>query len=124
MDNRIHKEVLIRLDIHDPLSAKAFRELQSRIAELEAKLAEREWVSVEDRLPARYPVWLYHKDWVDQDFNPEGKRDGFAKYGNPDDWVSAQWEGNLGRYVTSYDVPTHWQRQSLPKLGSSCTRII
>lgn len=94
----------------------ACNKLLALIEKLEVKL---EWVSIEDRLPDRYPVWLYHKDWIDQDFNPAGTRDGFAKYGNPDNWISAQWDGNLGRYVTSSDVPTHWQRQFLPPIPTN-----
>lgn len=82
------------------------------ISELEAKLAEHEWISIEDKLPDSEPVYFYHKDWIDEDFNPKGQREGFYNpNGDPDDWTSAKWIPDQDCYTTAYDVPTHWCKQ-------------
>ena len=53
-----------------------------------------------------------HPDWVDEDFNPKGQREGFYNpNGESDDWTSAKWIPDQDCYATSYDMPTYWMPQ-------------
>ena len=74
-------------------------ELRKRIAELEAELAQHEWVSVEDRLPEEFDSYFVHCEVVG----------GFMA-----DWCSDKnwWTGD----GVVCDV-THWKPITLPKKG-------
>lgn len=78
MKNRIDKALgeLARscIDLMELIADKGL-EKDKRISELEAKIkeleAEREWVSVDDRLPEiedEYDVYGYRRDWVEHGF--------------------------------------------------------
>lgn len=76
------------------------------------------WVPVSEQPPNGVPLFCYHHDWIDADFNPKGVREGFY---NPneesDDWTTAKWNNDQDRYMTFYDVPSHWMLPEPPEMG-------
>ena len=67
------------------------------------------WALVNEQPPNGIPLVCYHPDWIDEDFNPNGVREGFYNLnGEPDDWTTAKWNNCSDRYMTFYDTPSHW----------------
>jgi hypothetical protein len=53
----------------DELHRMEIDELQAEIAKLEAQLAEREWISVEDRLPREQGEYIVHRGFAEPTFS-------------------------------------------------------
>jgi len=79
--------------------------LQARIEELEAK---DRWIPVGDPVapPEGQSLLLFNPEWIDEDFNPTGVREGFC---GPDNWFSAFWFDYQDCYETDTQPPTHWK---------------
>jgi hypothetical protein len=91
--------------------AKAIAMRQQELKKLEG------WIVVTPaQMPAECQVVLgYSKEWVDEDFEPNGIRECFYNDGS---WVSAKWFNDQDTWFADYDtVPTHWMpRPTPPKL--------
>ena len=60
-------------------------------------------------------VLLYNKEWIDEDFNPDGVRAGFS-YCTGAEYQSARWQDGADQYETDESTPTHWRlRPAAPK---------
>lgn len=76
------------------------------------------WFSTNDKLPPDgTPVIFYHREWIDEDFNPHGQREGFYNGNDEDtDWTSAAWNACQDCWMTVYIKPSHWrERPSSPE---------
>lgn len=61
------------------------------------------------------PVWLWSSEWVDEDFNPEGIREGF--YNDDENWTSCGWNACQDVYTTDEtSVPERWAYRIGPKI--------
>ena len=101
---------------HSVSDQTLIEKLQSELTACKEALAEREWVSVTpETLPDANlgPVLGFHKQWIDEDFNPKGIRECFV-YGDGSEWQSAKWDGYADQWITSDEAPSHWQ--PLPSL--------
>lgn len=80
------------------------------------------WIEIinnEDLPEQGVPVIGYSKEWIDEDFNPDGIRE--CCYSGLDvatsEWVSAKWYDYQDCYLTDTDTkPTHWFPIQYPKL--------
>jgi len=71
-----------------------------------AKFAQ-QFISIEDELPIEgKPVLLFSRDWIDEDFCPDGVREGVYF---DEIFVSAKWNSIHDCYDTKTDIPTHWR---------------
>lgn len=71
-----------------------------------AKFAQ-QFISIEDELPIEgKPVLLFSRDWIDEDFCPDGVREGVYF---DEIFVSAKWNNIHDCYDTKTDIPTHWR---------------
>lgn len=76
------------------------------------------WTPVNKQPPTGIPLLCYHTDWIDEDFNPTGIREGFYNpNGDPDDWTTAKWNNCSDRYMTFYDTPSHWMLPEAPEMS-------
>lgn len=73
------------------------------------------WIGIDDALPPHgKPVWLWSPNWVDEDFNPEGVRDGF--YNDEGIWTSCGWDPCHDVYTTDEtSVPLKWAYKVSPQ---------
>jgi hypothetical protein len=57
----------------------------------------------------------YNKQWIDEDYEPEGIREAFMQ--DDGDWLSAKWNNSMDCWITDDETkPTHWmQRPKSPK---------
>ena len=72
-----------------------------------AALEQSQWASVETVPEDSQLVDMFHEEWIDEDFNPEGIRQGF--YIENDYWTSAEWNGDQGCWENSLDSPQKWK---------------
>jgi hypothetical protein len=58
-------------------------------------------------------VICFKKEWIDEDFNPEGIRVGFMDDDN--NWTSADWYNDQDTYWNDEkSIPTHWMQKPEP----------
>lgn len=82
------------------------REVDIKAFEAGAKFAQ-QFISIEDELPIEgKPVLLFSRDWIDEDFCPDGVREGVYFDGI---FISAKWNNIHDCYDTKTDIPTHWR---------------
>jgi len=63
--------------------------------------------------PADEPLWLWAPDWVDEDFNPSGVKDGF--WSDADGWVVWGWDACNDVFTTIDGAnPTKWAYKIKP----------
>lgn len=70
-----------------------------------------QWIDITIEIPKiGVPVDLFNPEWIDEDFNPEGIREG-CKTDMPDQpWVSCVWNSSYDEYNTDeVSSPTHWR---------------
>lgn len=74
-------------------------------------LAVQRWIPINEEKPAiGIPVDLFNPEWIDEDFNPEGIREGCKTDMADQPWVSCVWNSSFDEYVTDeISSPTHWR---------------
>lgn len=73
------------------------------------------WDDIKNAPKDGMPVMIWHKDWMDEDFNPTGTIEGFfhEDYG----WVGAMWNGCQDTWDRKdFLEPTHFLRKTSPKM--------
>ena len=71
-----------------------------------------EWQSIETLTLNENVVLLHSKEWIDEDFNPKGIREGFRNEDDDGPIVSARWNNCVDCWVTVInEEATHWMRQ-------------
>ena len=70
-------------------------------------LEQSEWVSVSTIPEDNQLVDMWHEDWICEDSNPEGIRQGFLIHN--EHWYSGKWIQHQDCYKTSYDEPQKWK---------------
>jgi len=64
--------------------------------------------------PHGIPVWCWSDKWIDEDFNPEGVREGF--YNDEGYWITCGWDACHDVYTTIEDeVPVKWAYRIKPR---------
>lgn len=53
------------------------------------------------------PTLLFNREWIDEDFNPNGVVEGFM--GGEGHFIAAVWNDCQDCYETENITPTHWQ---------------
>lgn len=72
------------------------------------------WQSMNSAPLDSTPVLLFHKDWIDDDFNPSGVVDGFFTDDVDMGWAGAFWNDCQECWDTRHWLePSHW----MPKEG-------
>jgi hypothetical protein len=77
------------------------------------------WISVEDILPnpnnggTEYEVIGFNKNWIDEDFNPNGTRV-CTLVDEVDVWVCAKYIPMHDSYTDNDEAPTHWKPSPNP----------
>lgn len=68
-----------------------------------------DWSDDFNLAPVDEPVLLFHKDWIQLDFNPNGVIEGFwtDMFGHSG-WMGAVWDDNADEYMTIEVFPSHW----------------
>lgn len=76
------------------------------------------WQPIETLKQSDGAVILYSEDWVDEDFNPTGTREGFRNESDTGPIYSAAWNPCQDCWDTDEDSkPSHWCRFSRPPKG-------
>ena len=72
------------------------------------------WQSMNSAPLDSTPVLLWHKDFVDEDFNPSGVIDGYFSADADCGWIGAIWNGCQDCWDTiEWLEPSHW----MPKIN-------
>ena len=73
------------------------------------------WQSMNSAPLDSTPVLLWHKDFVDEDFNPSGVIDGYFSADADCGWIGAIWNGCQDCWDTiEWLEPSHWMHKINP----------
>ena len=78
------------------------------------KVLKRQWISVKEKdSPHGIPVLLWSKEWVDEDFNPTGVREGHFVEG--EGYTSCGWDACQDVFTTEENsYPSMWSKKVSP----------
>lgn len=73
------------------------------------------WLFVKDvQAPHGVPVWCWNPEWVSEDFNPEGIREGF--WNDDGYWTTCGWDACQDVFTTiDNQIPVMWASRVQPK---------
>ena len=73
------------------------------------------WQPIETLKQTGTFVLLYSEDWIDEDFNPEGIREGFRDENDDGPIISSKWDGCHDYWKTEICFnATHWMPRPKP----------
>jgi len=72
-------------------------------------MSDDNWILTTEKLPKTFPVLCYSPEFIDDDFNPLGIREGH--YTDSVGWTTVEWFDHQDCYNTDITkVPTHWKK--------------